>query len=175
METLPTDASRAGRVKGRSWPGASASGLRGKSPGRTRCAAARSKGLLPSRGAVRAGNTVVPCDLRVLVDDTAGQVASAGADGIEVNSGALQRLEWRGLPERAAEAGARCGGSRTLAAPAVHETRTDRVTLWRQRASRAGSGRTRDLLAAGGSAWRTCGGRDATTGTVHHPGPSGEL
>jgi len=43
----------------------------------------------------------VSCDLRVFVDDAADQIASPDSEGVEVNGGGGQRLEWCGLSERA--------------------------------------------------------------------------
>jgi hypothetical protein len=50
---------------------------------------------------VRAGTSSVSCDLRVLVDHAANQMAPTGSEGIEVSDGAWQRLEWCGLAEGA--------------------------------------------------------------------------
>lgn len=57
-------------------------------------------------------------DLRVFVDDTAGQVSSAGSERVKVSDGFGQEFEVCGLSGGSGGAGARCGGSRTLAAAA---------------------------------------------------------
>lgn len=46
----------------------------------------------------------VSCDLGVLVDDAADQVASPGSERIEVSDGLGQWLEWCGLAEEAVPA-----------------------------------------------------------------------
>jgi hypothetical protein len=39
----------------------------------------------------------VSCDLRIFVDETAGQIAPAGSERVKASDGGGHRLDWRGL------------------------------------------------------------------------------